>query len=119
MEHGTYTDSAHRYYELVDAGRLDELLALFHDDVVYERQGTPDIRGMAAMRRFYERDRAIATGRHSLDQVLSEGQWVAVRGRFTGTLKDGSGVDLRFTDWLHFRGDRIDRRETLFPTTRV
>jgi uncharacterized protein len=119
MEHKPYTDSVRHGYELIDAGRLDEYLALFHEDIVYERQGTPQIRGLAAMRRFYERDRVISTGRHSTDQILAGDSWVAVRGSFTGTLKDGSSVQLRFTDWHHFRDGRIDRRETLFPAIQV
>ncbi|MGW7302406.1 nuclear transport factor 2 family protein [Streptomyces sp. NPDC054829] len=115
----TYTDTVRHCYELIDAGRLEEFLANFHDDVVYERQGMPDMHGALALRRFYEHDRVIATGRHSLDQVIADGPWVAVRGRFTGTLKDGSDVDFRFRDWVHFRGGRIDHRETLFPTFKV
>ena len=70
---------------------------------------------MAALRRFYEWDRPIASGKHELEQVIADGAWVAVRGRFMGTLKDGTGTDVLFTDWVHFRGDLIDLRETLFP----
>jgi uncharacterized protein len=119
MEQKTNADSVRRYYELVDAGRVNELLALFHDEIVYERQGTPGIRGVVAMRRFYEHGRIISGGRHTIDQVLADGPWVAIRGHFTGTLKDGSKVDLRFTDWHRFREGLIDRRETLFPSTQV
>jgi uncharacterized protein len=115
----TYTDTVRRCYELIDTGRLEDFLANFHDDVVYERQGRPEMQGATALRRFYEHDRVIATGRHSLDQVIADGPWVAVRGTFAGTLKDGSDVDFRFIDWVHFRGGRIDRRETLFPTFKI
>jgi ketosteroid isomerase-like protein len=111
----TCTDTVRRCYDLIDAGRLEDFLANFHDDVVYERQGVPGMHGATALRRFYEHDRTIATGRHALDQVIADGPWVAVRGRFAGTLKDGADVGFRFTDWVHFRGRRIDRRETLFP----
>ncbi|HVD90505.1 MAG TPA: nuclear transport factor 2 family protein [Jatrophihabitantaceae bacterium] len=116
MADTTHTHTVRRCYDLIDAGRVEDFLANFHDDVVYERQGVPDIVGAAAMRRFYRYDRVIAAGRHSLDQIIADGGWVAVRGRFTGTLKDGSDVDFRFTDWHHFRDGRIDHRETLFPT---
>lgn len=40
-----------RYYELVDAGDTEALLRLFSNDVHYQRQGTPDLVGMDAMRR--------------------------------------------------------------------
>ena len=107
------------YYELVDAGKVDELLTLFHEDIVYERQGTPDIHGIAAMRVFYEKERVIDEGRHELGQLMSDGPWVAVRGRFEGRLKTGTQVRLRFTDWHRFRDGLIDRRETLFPGLQV
>jgi ketosteroid isomerase-like protein len=119
MEHKSQADIVRRYYELVDADRFDDLLSLFHDDVVYERQGTPDIVGMAALRRFYQEERIIQGGRHTLASVVADGDWVAVRGSFTGMLKSGDEVELRFTDWHRFRDGRIDRRETLFPSRQV
>ncbi|GAA2609971.1 nuclear transport factor 2 family protein [Actinomadura fulvescens] len=103
------------YYDHVDAGHLEALLALFHDDIEYERQGTPTIVGLPALRAFYESGRVIADGAHRLDQVLSGDDWVAVRGRFEGRLRDGEEVRLRFTDWHHVRDGKIIRRETLFP----
>ncbi|WP_067491689.1 nuclear transport factor 2 family protein [Actinomadura hibisca] len=110
---------ARRYYELVDADRVDDLLALFHDDIEYQRQGTETIRGIKAMRRFYEGERIIAGGEHRLDQVLAGDAWVAVRGRFEGVLRSGEQVALRFTDWLHFRDGLIVHRESLFPGRQV
>ncbi|WP_240487310.1 nuclear transport factor 2 family protein [Actinomadura flavalba] len=111
---------ARRYYARVDAQDLDGLLALFHDAVRYERQGTPAIEGLDALRTFYESERIIAEGRHRLDQVLGgEDGWIAVRGRFEGRLHSGEQVALRFTDWLHFTDGLIDHRETLFPGRQV
>lgn len=104
-----------RYYMLVDVGRTEDLLALFADDVVYERQGTPTIRGKAELRRFYSADRMIVSGRHDLEEVLPGKDWVAVRGTFCGTLKNGEWVELQFTDWHHVVGDKIDHRQSLFP----
>ncbi|MDX6432943.1 MAG: uncharacterized protein QOE54_5309 [Streptosporangiaceae bacterium] len=112
-------DIVRNYYELVDADKVDDLVALFHDEVVYERQGTPEINGKAALRRFYEEERIIAEGSHRLGSVLTDGDWVAVRGRFEGTLTNGDRVEIRFTDWHRFRDGLIDRRETLFPGRRV
>ncbi|SEG70851.1 Ketosteroid isomerase-related protein [Thermomonospora echinospora] len=117
MPHATATLEAivRSYYDHVDAHRLEELLALFDEDIVYERQGTPRIMGIAALRRFYEQERIIDSGAHTLDQVLTGAEWVAVRGRFDGRLRDGQQVRIRFTDWHHFREGRIVRRESLFP----
>lgn len=103
------------YYDYVDEQRTEEMLALFHQDIVYERQGTPTIEGIAALQRFYEQERIIESGAHSLDQVLPGEDWVAVRGRFAGRLRDGQEVMLRFTDWHHFQDGKIIRRESLFP----
>lgn len=103
------------YYDHVDAQRLEDLLSLFDEEIVYERQGTPTIVGRDALRRFYEEERVIESGSHQLDQVLPGEDWVAVRGRFEGRLRDGQQVRLRFTDWHHFRNGKIVRRESLFP----
>lgn len=100
----------HRYYELVDAGDLEGLLALFHPEVRYERGGRPPIEGIHALRRFYEGERIIREGRHQLDAVLVEGDQVAVRGVFRGVLKTGEEVTVHFTDFHHFRDGLIWRR---------
>jgi uncharacterized protein len=104
-----------RYYDRVDAADVEGLLGLFSETVVYERQGTPTITGKAALRRFYSADRIIASGAHTLDEVLAGTAWVAVRGTFRGTLKNGDAVDLEFTDWFHVSGGTIERRQSLFP----
>lgn len=108
-----------RYYELVDAGDTEALLRLFSDDVHYQRQGTPDLIGIDAMRRFYEHDRLIDSGRHTLDELLVGREWVAVRGTFRGWLRSGEAVTLQFTDWHHVVEGRIDRRESFFPGRQV
>jgi uncharacterized protein len=107
------------YYELVDTNRFAELVELFHEEVVYERQGTPTIRGRQALLHFYQRDRVIAEGKHQLSQILTGENWVAVRGQFQGRLRNGESVKVRFTDWHHFSGDYIDYRNTLFPAGQV
>lgn len=104
-----------RYYSLVDAADVEGLLRLFADTVVYERQGTATISGNDELRRFYSADRIIASGAHTLDEVLVGTLWVAVRGRFRGTLKNGDAVDLEFTDWFQVEDGVICRRQSLFP----
>jgi ketosteroid isomerase-like protein len=103
------------YYDLVDADDVDGLLRLFADAVVYERQGTATISGKDALRRFYGEERIIASGTHTLDEVLVGKAWVAVRGRFRGVLKDGDRVGLEFTDWFEVTDGVIERRQSLFP----
>jgi ketosteroid isomerase-like protein len=110
---------ARRYYELIDSSRFSEAAALFHDEVIYERQGTPTIHGREALLHFYQHDRVIAEGKHQLEQVLAEGNWVAVRGQFQGRLRNGEPVEVRFTDWHRFRDKFIDYRNTLYPGRQV
>lgn len=107
-------EKARCYYERVDAGDLEGLLALFHPEIVYERGGRPPIRGLAALRRFYTEQRIIREGRHELEAVLVEGQHVAVRGRFRGVLKSGEQVTVRFADFHDFRDGLIWRRYSYF-----
>lgn len=109
------TETVRTYYARVDAGDTEGVLALFSDDVRYERQGTPSITGKDELRRFYTDGRIIAEGRHELEFVAASGDWVAVRGTFTGRLRDGEQVELVFTDWHHFASGLIDHRQSLFP----
>lgn len=111
---GNLAEVARRYYQLVDRGDHEAMLGLFADDIVYERGGTDPIHGIAALRRFYAAERIIAEGRHELEQVLVQGDWVAVRGRFRGRLKDGQEVSVRFSDFHQFRNGKICRRYSYF-----
>ncbi|NHX35772.1 MULTISPECIES: nuclear transport factor 2 family protein [Halolamina] len=103
--------TARRYYDLVDAGDYDELVALFTEDVVYERPGQASIEGEAALRRFYEEERPLSNGTHELHAVVPDGDTVAVRGTFRGE-QDGETVELGFADFHEFEDGEIARRYT-------
>jgi ketosteroid isomerase-like protein len=107
------------YYERVDAQDVEALLACFAEDAIYLRQGTARIKGKAGLRRFYESERIIESGVHTLEEVLVGARWVAVRGTFRGWLRNGENVEIPFTDWHHLSSGVIDRRETLFPERQV
>lgn len=102
---------ARHYYELVDAEEYDELVALFTEDVVYERPGQSTIEGEEALRAFYEEGRPLSNGEHELHDVVANGDTVAVRGTFRGE-QDGESVELGFADFHEFDGERIARRYT-------
>ena len=89
------------YYERVDADDVEGLLALFADDVRYERPGRAAIEGIEELRAFYERDRPLEDGTHEVDHVLADGNHAAVRGRFSGRL-DGEPVSFGFADHHEF-----------------
>lgn len=102
---------ARRYYDLVDAGENEELVALFTEDVVYERPGQDRIEGEDALRRFYEEERPLSDGEHELHSVVAEGDTVAVRGTFRGK-QGGETVELGFADFHEFEDGEIARRYT-------
>ncbi|MFD7660753.1 nuclear transport factor 2 family protein [Actinosynnema sp. NPDC059797] len=104
-----------KYYELVDSGDVAGLLDLFAPDAEYRRPGYPPLVGREQLARFYGEDRVIREGRHSVTTVVASGAEVAVTGRFTGALKDGSEVDLQFADFFTVGADgRFADRQTFF-----
>ncbi|MFB6125954.1 MAG: nuclear transport factor 2 family protein [Halolamina sp.] len=104
-------DVVRRYYELVDDGAYDDLVALFAEDVRYERPGAGAIVGREPLRRFYEEGRPLSEGSHELRDLVVDGDTVAVRGRFEGR-QDGEAVGFEFADFHEFEDGVIARRYT-------
>lgn len=105
----------HRYYELVDAGDVAGLVALFTPDAVYRRPGYEPLIGAAELERFYREQRVIKEGRHTLSSHLVQGDDAAVHGTFEGVLNDGREVSLRFADFFVFSDMGAFRsRDTFF-----
>jgi len=67
-----------------------------------------------AARAFYRADRVIESGRHSLSNVIAAGDDVAVEGGFSGVLRDGKIVDVRFADFFRVSDGRFRQRQTYF-----
>lgn len=108
----THTTTVRKYYELVDAGETDALVALFAPNVTYERPGQPPIEGREALRAFYEHDRPLSDGSHEVAEVVADGATVAVRGRFEGR-QAGAPVEFWFADFHTFDdAGLIARRQT-------
>jgi steroid Delta-isomerase len=104
-----------RYYELVDAGDVHGLLALFAPDAIYHRPGYPCLAGRAELERFYRDQRVIKAGSHTLTMLVAAGNHVAVHGDFSGVLCDGRRVDVRFADFFTLGpGGHFVRRDTFF-----
>jgi ketosteroid isomerase-like protein len=102
------------YFEMVDDSRFEDVLDLFDSEIVYERGGTGVIQGIDKLRQFYNEQRIIERGKHHLETVLIDGNWAAVRGSFTGVLKTGESVTVRFADFHQFRKGKIWRRYSYF-----
>jgi ketosteroid isomerase-like protein len=100
-----------RYYELVDAERYDDLVALFAEDVSYERPGQDPIEGRAALRTFYEEGRPLTDGSHEVHDVVVDGDTIAVRGTFSGR-QGGERIGFGFADIHEFDGGEIAQRHS-------
>ena len=108
------------YYDCVDAGDVEGLIALFTPDSVYRRPGYAPLSGHAELRHFYEEVRVIESGRHEVAQIVVELPSVVVVGDFAGRLRDGSDSTARFCDVFELTADhRIARRETFFSAPLV
>lgn len=104
-----------RYYDLVDAGDVPGLVALFTPEATYRRPGYEPLVGHAELERFYREQRIIREGRHSVGTMVAQGDQIAVHGEFAGELVDGRTVHLRFADFFVMApGGRFARRDTFF-----
>ncbi|WP_312909440.1 nuclear transport factor 2 family protein [Natronosalvus caseinilyticus] len=109
-----------RYYDRVDADDVEGLLELFSKTITYERPGQDPIEGREELRAFYERGRPLEDGEHRLEAVIvdlggagddggngdSNGNRVAVRGRFSG-VQDGESVSFGFADFHDVNADGV------------
>ncbi|AAG18930.1 MULTISPECIES: nuclear transport factor 2 family protein [Halobacterium] len=104
------SDLVTAYYDAVDEGDISAVLALFSDDIVYERPGTPTIVGTDDLGQFYRTERAL-TGTHTVHTLTVDGDTVAVRGTFTGE-QAGDPVEFGFADFHVIRDGAITERHT-------
>lgn len=101
-------------FSAVDTCDWRKLATLFHPEVVYERPGYEQFKGVDRLLHFYRCERVLANGSHLIDRVVIDGSNGACWGRFVGTKKDGSAVDELFVDVYTFEGERIIRRRSYF-----
>jgi len=103
------------YYKYVDENKINSLLSLFSEDIIYVRCGHL-IKGKDKLKAFYTEDRRIL-GNHKLNEIINNGDKIITRGVFKGTNKEGSAVELQFADffYLNERGE-IKKRYTYLLT---
>jgi len=108
---------AEHHFHLIDIDAPEAMALLFEPDAVYIRPGYEPFLGRAEILRFYTQMRVIREGQHTLETVIASDRQLAVRGAFSGSLHDGSPIELRFSDFFTL-GDtgRFSRRETFFST---
>ncbi|AYJ51622.1 nuclear transport factor 2 family protein [Rhodococcus sp. P1Y] len=119
VEHGPES-VVRSYYELVDANRVEDMLALFDDQAIYRRPGYEPLNGKSMLRSFYNGVRVIEHGSHQITCVIKQDRSAAVVGCFEGKLKSGSQVNVRFSDFFSLNEQGlITERDTFFFTPSI
>lgn len=104
-----------RYYTLVDEGDVEGVVRLFAHSATYWRPGYDPIVGRSALNVFYSSQRLIRSGRHSISKLLIDRNEAAVEGEFSGVLKNGREVELRFADFFRLDEELLfELRNTYF-----
>ncbi|WP_255197613.1 nuclear transport factor 2 family protein [Halorarius litoreus] len=106
-------EAVRSYYEYVDSEAYEALFDLFSPDITYVRSGPRELDGIDELREFYLQERPLR-GEHTVDDLLVDGDRVAVRGRYEGRkLTDGEEITFGFADFLRFDDDgKIVERNT-------
>jgi steroid Delta-isomerase len=104
-----------RFYEYVDADNVAALVELFTEDCEYHRPGYPPRSGRTELATFYQEERVIRSGSHSLTALIVDGSHVAAHGRFDGELHSGVTISIGFADFFEMAGDGLfSRRHTYY-----
>jgi aspartate-semialdehyde dehydrogenase len=103
-----------RLFDLVDSRDWQNLNQVFCEDITYERPGYEPLVGFERVSRFYREERAIASGKHHLENVVLNEDSGACWGRFVGVHKNNSAIDERFADVYRFKDGKIKNRQSYF-----
>jgi len=103
-----------KYYVAVDENDLETLFSVFADNIVYKRPKYEPIQGMKKFKEFYQKNRIIKEGHHTLSNIIVKNPYVVVEGEFNGVLKDGSISHTTFVDVYTFFDGKAIKRHTYF-----
>jgi ketosteroid isomerase-like protein len=107
------------YYEAIDGGDVEAALHAFREDAVYRRPGYPPLCGLGEIRAFYVDQRVIASGRHTLLEVVPTRSSVTVVGSFCGLSRRGEALAVGFADVWKVHGGLATERHTFFAEPAV
>lgn len=102
------------YYANIDAGDVPAALACFASTAVYRRPGYDPLVGFPSIAKFYDDTRVVGPGRHAIEAIVESPDEIAVRGRFDGTYRDGSGLHARWGDFWRFEDGKVVERNSYF-----
>lgn len=103
----------------IDKADWPALEECFHPDATYERPGYDPLVGRDRLMQFYRYERAVASGQHTVDGSLTNGEDGAAWGRMAGTLKTGMSVTVQFAEVYRFEDGKIRHRRSYFFTPAV
>ena len=83
-----------------------------------ERPGCEPFAGKPAILDFYLTKRIISLGQQLVEKMLSDGVNIAYWGSFSGVVKNGRDLSMRFADVCRIREGEIDLRGT-FETSAI
>lgn len=106
-------------FKSIDCADWPSLATCLHPEVTYERPGYEPLAGRERVMRFYRHERAVTTGRHTVEGILVSHGEAAAWGVMSGVLTDGRQVTVRFAEIYQFAQGRIQRRRSYFFTPTV
>jgi ketosteroid isomerase-like protein len=101
-------------FATIDARRWDALAEFFHPDIVYERPGTPPLRGLDRVLLYYREERQIISSAHTVEGALVQDGSGAAWGRVDCVLTAGTRNELGFADIYLIEQELIRLRRTHF-----
>ncbi|MGJ8628503.1 MAG: nuclear transport factor 2 family protein [Sulfitobacter sp.] len=101
-------------FAVIDGEDWAALSDFFCDDCVYERPGYELIRGIDNLKHFYENERIIGSGKHTVEMMANKADVIFCEGVFEGVAKDGAQLAERFVDRYVLKGTKIGHRQTYF-----
>ena len=99
-------------FEIIDGRRWKELGRVMATDCVCRPAGSPPLIGLERIERYYREERAIASGRHQVEGVLSDLGAAACWGSFTGESMDGKSLHAAIAEIFLILDGKITQRTT-------
>jgi ketosteroid isomerase-like protein len=100
-------------FRAIDNRDWEALGRHFHPEMVYLRPGFPVLEGREAVLKFYREVRQIQ-GEHRIEGSAVEGNFGAHWGRFVGAKKDGTPVEVEYSDTYVFQDGLLKHRKSFF-----
>jgi ketosteroid isomerase-like protein len=102
MSEQNYRRIVEQYYDYVDEEEYESLFSLMADEITYHHGFEESYDGLDEVKDLYENRPAFQDGAHDIQNIIVEGDDVAVRGETWMVLEDGSRTETRFALFHHF-----------------